>query len=317
MPDLVSIIIPVYNRFGILARTIKSVFDQSYDNWEIIVIDDCSNQLLTLTDLFPNEILLEKCILHRNGNNLGPGLSRQKGVSLSSGTFICFLDADDYWHSDFLLHSINVHLLHPSITASYTIVEEKWGNDKIIRKNSSIGFEHIFPENIMTARPWATSCLMWRKQFIGNWTDLRTTQDVVFEFNSAIINNKIKHIPIKLCFVDKSTGENSADLVKYEQSLTHRHQHTKYFLENSDKISHSIYDHADITKVLYRNLIKNTARILNYADHDQLIQEGIKLSFKSTRSQILLCFFSVTKNYNLGRKVLSRYLSYKANKYTF
>lgn len=95
---LVSVIMPSYNAEGLIAQSIQSVIDQSYTDWELIVIDDCSKdatrqvvQSFVEKDSRIKLISLEK-------NNGAPAAPRNIGVRNSSGAWIAFLDADDIWH---------------------------------------------------------------------------------------------------------------------------------------------------------------------------------------------------------------------------
>lgn len=93
---LVSVIMPAYNSAEFIEASVKSVLDQNYTNWELLVVDDAS------TDDTPNILQKfserEKRIrLIRNESNQGPGISRNKGIKAAQGDFIAFLDADDLW----------------------------------------------------------------------------------------------------------------------------------------------------------------------------------------------------------------------------
>lgn len=95
MEDLVSVVIPTYNRKEKLIRAIKSVSNQTYKNIEIIIIDDNSDFNVELY-LDNNLGTIENNIkVIRNLSNLGPSLSRNVGAKHSSGEFIAFLDSDD------------------------------------------------------------------------------------------------------------------------------------------------------------------------------------------------------------------------------
>lgn len=308
MNDLVSIIIPVFNRFNVLHRTINSVFKQTHKNWELFIIDDCSNEVLNYNLLKLDNDSNEKISIIRNDNNLGPGLSRQRGLEQAKGHFICFLDADDYWNENFIHESLKLHLANPNTSATYSIVLETWKSGNFIRKNSDLSLEYIFPENIMDACPWQTSCIMWKRRYLSHWTDLRTTQDRVFEFNCATINNSIRHVPLVLCYVDKTTGENSADLVKYEVSLIHRYYHTTYFIENVSNIRHPNYNLVELNKILRRNLFKNTLRMLKYSGNDKFIIESLNYFFNGFTFLIAKKFYTLIMDKPKLKLFISRLL---------
>lgn len=100
MNDLISLIIPVYNRFDYADRAILSVLHQTYTTWELFVVNDYSDQKYELPKVCEN--IQQKIVLLHNEKNSGPGFSRQRGLDLSKGAFVCFLDSDDYYDNLFL-----------------------------------------------------------------------------------------------------------------------------------------------------------------------------------------------------------------------
>lgn len=99
--NLISVVIPFYStEKGFLERSVKSVLKQDYQNFEIIVVDDCSpiNAIDELSKLLPNE----KIQIFRNKTNRHGAYSRNYGIEQSNGKFIALLDADDYWDNDHL-----------------------------------------------------------------------------------------------------------------------------------------------------------------------------------------------------------------------
>ena len=97
--DLVTIIVPVYNREKYIKETIDSILKQTYTNYEVIFIDDCSTDGSL-------EILEEYCNLYNNfkliklKRNMGVSFARNIGIRKASGRYIAFLDSDDLWLSN-------------------------------------------------------------------------------------------------------------------------------------------------------------------------------------------------------------------------
>ena len=94
--DLVSIIMPSYNCGSFVKETISSVLAQSYNNWEIIFMDDCS----TDDTIRKVSVLKEKdkrIRLFQNSSNMGAAVSRNKALREARGRWIAFLDSDDLW----------------------------------------------------------------------------------------------------------------------------------------------------------------------------------------------------------------------------
>ena len=96
LKELVSIITPCHNSGKFIAQTIDSVLAQSYVNWEMIIVDDNSqDQSIKIIKGF---ILKEDRIkLIQFGKNQGAAVARNKGIELAKGRFIAFLDSDDLW----------------------------------------------------------------------------------------------------------------------------------------------------------------------------------------------------------------------------
>lgn len=94
-----SVIIPVYNREGLILPTIQSVLEQSFSNFELIVIDDCSTD--NTWDIL-NEIQDNRVVLFKQPTNQERGAARNKGVDISRGKYLCFLDSDDFFEKNHL-----------------------------------------------------------------------------------------------------------------------------------------------------------------------------------------------------------------------
>lgn len=97
MDDLVSIITPSYNTADFIADTIKCVINQSYKNWEMIIVDDCSSDN---TDEIVAEFSDERIKYLKNEKNSGAAVSRNRALREAKGRWIAFLDSDDLWAFD-------------------------------------------------------------------------------------------------------------------------------------------------------------------------------------------------------------------------
>jgi len=104
--NIISVIIPYFRKRIFFKETIKSIINQSYKNFEIILIYDDTNQ---------NELKFVKDVLKKfrnktiliNKNNMGPGNSRNKGILKAKGDYIAFCDADDVWKKNKLSSQLN------------------------------------------------------------------------------------------------------------------------------------------------------------------------------------------------------------------
>lgn len=109
--ELVSIIVPVYNARPYLPQMLESIVSQTYAAWELLLIDDCSqdgsyeylnewsdqwnaNKMNDTRERFQSITLL------KNAKQSGPAASRNEGLKKAKGRYLCFLDADDYWQAE-------------------------------------------------------------------------------------------------------------------------------------------------------------------------------------------------------------------------
>lgn len=101
---LVSIIMPSWNTERFIAETIQSVIDQTYTNWELIIVDDCSSDN---TDEVVASFKDKRIKYLHNEKNSGAALTRNKALREAKGEWIAFLDSDDLWMPEKLEHQID------------------------------------------------------------------------------------------------------------------------------------------------------------------------------------------------------------------
>ena len=97
--DLISIIVPSFNREDTILRALNSVINQTYSNLEIIVVDDCSSDKTVplIKSLMETEPRLQLVI---NPENQGPNYTRNRGIGHATGRYLSFLDSDDEWYPE-------------------------------------------------------------------------------------------------------------------------------------------------------------------------------------------------------------------------
>ena len=105
MNDLVSIVMPSYNTAQFIKESIQSVLNQTYTNWELIIVDDCSTDN---TDDVVKPFLADKRIKYlKNDTNNGAAISRNRALREGKGRWVAFLDSDDLWLPEKLEKQIN------------------------------------------------------------------------------------------------------------------------------------------------------------------------------------------------------------------
>ena len=98
---IISIIMPAYNSSKTIEESIKSVINQSYKDWELVIVDDCSKDgTVDLVNKIKEKHEDLNIKLYRNPENKGVAFSRNFGVKMAEGNIIAFLDSDDLWTRD-------------------------------------------------------------------------------------------------------------------------------------------------------------------------------------------------------------------------
>lgn len=117
---LVSIIMPSYNTGLYIADSIQSVIEQTYQNWELIIVDDCS---VDNTDEVVAEFQDQRIHYLKNDTNSGAAVSRNRALREAKGKWIAFLDSDDLWYPTKLEEQISF-MTKNMYYFSYTNYEE-------------------------------------------------------------------------------------------------------------------------------------------------------------------------------------------------
>ncbi|MBP7211859.1 glycosyltransferase family 2 protein, partial [bacterium] len=108
---LISIIIPSYNYEKYIAQSIESVINQTYSDWELIIVDDGStdNSIEIINSFCQNDDRI-KLFTHENCENKGLVQTLKLGISKAKGDWVAILESDDIWTSDCLEHRVNAIL---------------------------------------------------------------------------------------------------------------------------------------------------------------------------------------------------------------
>ena len=179
---LVSIIIPYYKKKNYIEQTIKSILNQKYKKFEILIIYDDTDK----TDLQILKTLKKKdnrIKLVINSKNIGAGMSRNKGIKLSKGKYIAFIDSDDLWHSEKLKIQINFMIKNniPISHTSYNIINKD--NFKIgLRKAKRINYK-----DLIKSCDIGLSTVIIKKSILKNkfFAKLKTKEDYILWLNLA------------------------------------------------------------------------------------------------------------------------------------
>lgn len=202
---LVSIVIPVFNRLDLLETTLTSVKNQTYQNYEVILIDDASEIDINFTGLI-KKFNFSIFKYERLSENIGPGGARRRGRELARGEYITYLDSDDEWREDFLEQTIDVLKLHPHLSMVFTGCLTKKGDEIFKKTNIKAGFHDYQDLVFKQKKSWATGAGVWRTSIskAENWKAFRDHEDFVHDILSTSLFWHIYHIPKYLFIVHKN-----------------------------------------------------------------------------------------------------------------
>ena len=187
--DLISVIIPYYKKKEYIISSINSVLNQTYKNLEIIIIYDDLNKedLNLLKKIKKKDKRIKICI---NKKNLGAGRSRNKGIKLSKGIFVAFLDSDDLWKKNklkkqiFFMKKNGINASH----TSYTIINS---NNKIIGSRNAKDMSYKL---LLKSCDIGLSTVVLKKEIITSkikFANIKTKEDYVLWLKITFNNNKI------------------------------------------------------------------------------------------------------------------------------
>ena len=129
--SLVSIILPYYKKINYIVNTLNSILNQTYQNFEIILVYDDTklDDLLLIENDFKNN---PKIKVIKNARNLGAGISRNIGIKHSKGEIIAFIDADDLWLPNKLEKQTNF-MKENNFQFTFCDYEKRISNNKVIK----------------------------------------------------------------------------------------------------------------------------------------------------------------------------------------
>ncbi|MCQ2344351.1 MAG: glycosyltransferase family 2 protein [Paludibacteraceae bacterium] len=204
---IISVIIPLYNKIRFVEQTLQSIFAQTYQDYEIIIINDGSTDgsaelVERLIDGHHNCKLIHQA-------NAGVGVARNNGVNASNGEYLCFLDADDWWEPTFIEEMASFSNEYPDAGLwACNYIYYKPGKTHIGVKHPTgyINYPKCYFKN--EGMPvWTGAVMMQRKVFdeMGGFpVDIKLGEDF-------LLWSKIAH-HYKIAFLDKALSYYNNDI---------------------------------------------------------------------------------------------------------
>jgi len=278
---LVSIILPTYNRCHTIPRAINSVLNQTYTNWELIIVDDGSTDG---TKNLLRELIHDKRIKYHYKKNKGPSSARNFGVSISKGTYICFLDSDD----EFVANKLIKHIFEMkkfNAPASISNVRVYYPHGKKIRVYNKKRFLVSY-QNLIDSKIGSLMNIVIKKGIIKNLKldpTLSIAEDLDLILRILESNQSILFINETLLNVYKDTNNKrlSSDYdrkIKNYLFLISKFQNNPYRLSNEhrDLFLKKFYLELGFFYCLKKDYLN--ARV--YIDKGMVFQQEYKISIK-------------------------------------
>lgn len=227
MSDLVSIITPTYNCGKFIEETIKSVLKQSYENWEMIIVDDCStdNTKEVVEKYSNNDSRIKYFLLDKNS---GAAVTRTKAMELANGNYIAFLDSDDLWMEDKLKRQLDFMKKndYAFTCTAYEQIDEL-GNplNKVIKTKDRTNYN-----GILLSCPVGNSTVMYNVDKLGKfvvpnirkrnddalWLQILKKEKYIYGMPDILMRYRIR---------SNSISSNKLELVKYHWKLYREIEH--------------------------------------------------------------------------------------------
>lgn len=217
----VSIITPTYNCARFIGETIESVINQTYQDWEMIIVDDCSSdnteEIVKKYSKDDNRIKYVKL-----EQNSGAAMARNKAMELATGKYMAFLDSDDIWTKDKLDKQIKfMEKNNYNITCTkYEQIDEIGQSlNKFIKVKNKVDYN-----GVLLTCPVGNSTVMYNVETLGKfevpnirkrnddalWLQMLKKEKYIYGMNDILMKYRIR---------SNSISSNKVDLVKYHWYL--------------------------------------------------------------------------------------------------
>ena len=265
---MISVILPTFNRDYILSSTIECVQNQTFTDYELIIIDDCS--LDKTCEIIQKYSQTDKRIKYiKNIKNIGCARSRKIGYENSRGKFLVFLDDDDTWEADKLMKQYNalMHTNNDVVISDYKINQ----HNQLIYKNMKKFSTNFKYEILMGPGPFFQSIMI--KKHIVDKMELPfddssvPSEDWNFFIELSKLNLKINYIPKALFTWNIHENNQSLDLKKEATALS-------YILNK-----HYNYIKTICGNVIISNHYRRIARLYEKINNEENQEYNIKIYY--------------------------------------
>lgn len=231
MCDLISIITPTYNCGQYIERTIRSVQNQTYTNWEMIIVDDCSTD--NTQEIVEKQMAKDKRIKYFClAKNSGAAEARTKAMELANGIYMAFLDSDDIWKPDKLEKQLQF-MKNSKLNFTSTAYEQIDENDKKLNKVIKAPKRTSYNRLLLDC-PVGNSTVMYNVKEMGkfNVPNIRKRNDDALWLQMLKKEKYIYGMPdilMEYRVRQNSISSNKLSLIKYHWQLYREIEHLSIF----------------------------------------------------------------------------------------
>ena len=229
---LVSIIMPLYNCEQLVVDSIKSVIDQTYTNWELLIVDDKSTDYSfeVVKEYISNEPRIR---LYQMKQNSGTAIARNYLIDIAIGRYIAFLDSDDLWSSEKLEKQISFMQNKGSVLsyADYWLLDEAGETVKsVVRAPSSIEYESLLKKNIIGCLTAMYDSRKLGKRYFDITLDMHEDYQYWLEILKEIDHADGMNIPLAYHRIrSNSLSRNKIDAARSVWKILREYQNISFF----------------------------------------------------------------------------------------
>ena len=209
----IDIIVPNYNKANYLDECIGSVLNQTYVNWSLYIIDDCStDNSSNILNKYKNE---KKIKIIKLKKNKGPSFCRNLGMRLSKAEYISFLDSDDYWTNEKLQIQI-LYMIKNNLNFTYTdyIPFITKNNQKVYKKETNLKKSFRFDDFIINSSINSSTMIIAKKIIkTKKFKKIRLLEDYLFKCDLLKSNIEAEKIDNSLAYYRILPGNRSSNKV--------------------------------------------------------------------------------------------------------
>lgn len=225
----VSIIMPLYNSEQFIEETIKSIINQSYSDWELIIVDDYSNDnSIRIIEKYKNNgDEKNKIKIIKNQKNFGPAFSRNEAIKESNGRYIAFIDSDDIWKKEKLEKQISFMEENKVgfVFSSYNRIKENGELEGTVKAPEIIDFNYILKRTPIQISSVIIDTEIVDKKII-NFKDIKTSEDISLYLN--ILSSGIKAYGIENVLVNYRNRKKSRSSNKVMNTIRRWNLYKEY-----------------------------------------------------------------------------------------